>query len=156
MRAIILMFDSLNRHMLPPYAADTFVEAPNFARLAAQAVTFDNFYAGSMPCIPARREMHTGRYNFLHRSWGPLEPFDDSMPQILGDAGIHTHLASDHPHYWEDGGATYHTRFTTWEFFRGQEGDPWKGVVNARVSSWGWTPRQAEMPGRRQSYLHVH
>jgi arylsulfatase A-like enzyme len=136
MRAIILMFDSLNRHMLPAYA-DTFVEAPNFARLAAQAVTFDNFYAGSMPCMPARRELHTGRYNFLHRSWGPLEPFDDSMPQILGEAGIHTHLASDHPHYWEDGGATYHTRYTTWEFFRGQEGDPWKGVVNAGINSGG-------------------
>ncbi len=97
MRAIILMFDSLNRHMLPPYAADTFIEAPNFARLAAQAVTFDNFYAGSMPCIPARREMHTGRYNFLHRSWGPLEPFDDSMPQILGEAGIHTGVDSTKP-----------------------------------------------------------
>jgi arylsulfatase A-like enzyme len=129
-RAIILMFDSLNRHMLSPYA-DTFVDAPNFARLAAKAVTFDNFYAGSMPCMPARREMHTGRYNFLHRSWGPLEPFDDSMPQLLREAGVHTHLASDHPHYWEDGGATYHTRYSTWEFFRGQEGDPWKGVVNA-------------------------
>src|SRR5436190_18965303 len=121
------MFDSLNRHLLSPYA-DTFVDAPNFARLAARAVTFDNFYAGSMPCMPARREMHTGRYNFLHRSWGPLEPFDDSMPQMLGEAGVHTHLVSDHPHYWEDGGATYHTRYTTWEFFRGQEGDPWKGV----------------------------
>ncbi len=128
MRAIVLMFDSLNRHMLPPYG-DTFVEAPNFARLAEKAVTFDNFYAGSMPCMPARREMHTGRYNFLHRSWGPLEPFDDSMPEMLRGAGVHTHLASDHPHYWEDGGATYHTRYSTWECFRGQEGDPWKGVV---------------------------
>jgi arylsulfatase A-like enzyme len=136
MRAIILMFDSLNRHMLPVYN-QTLVQAPNFARLAAQAVTFDNFYAGSMPCMPARRELHTGRYNFLHRSWGPLEPFDDSMPQILGDAGIHTHLASDHPHYWEDGGATYHTRYTTWEFFRGQEGDPWKGVVDAGTDAGG-------------------
>ncbi|MEU0068849.1 sulfatase [Streptomyces sp. NPDC006332] len=123
------MFDSLNRHMLAPYA-DTIVDAPNFARLASRAVTFDNFYAGSMPCMPARRELHTGRHNFLHRSWGPLEPFDDSMPQILRDAGIHTHLVSDHPHYWEDGGATYHTRYTTWEFFRGQEGDPWKGLVD--------------------------
>lgn len=128
MKAIILMFDSLNRHMLEQYR-DTIVEAPNFARLARKAVTFDNFYAGSMPCMPARREMHTGRYNFLHRSWGPLEPFDDSMPQILKEHGIHTHLASDHPHYWEDGGSTYHTRYSTWEFFRGQEGDPWKGVV---------------------------
>lgn len=129
MRAIVLMFDSLNRHMLPPYCPDTFVQAPNFTRLEQKAVTLENFYAGSMPCMPARREMHTGRYNFLHRSWGPLEPFDDSVPQLLGEAGVHTHLASDHPHYWEDGGATYHTRFTTWEFFRGQEGDPWKGVV---------------------------
>lgn len=128
MKAIILMFDSLNRHMLEQYR-DTVVDAPNFARLAQRAVTFDNFYAGSMPCMPARREMHTGRYNFLHRSWGPLEPFDDSMPQILKENGVHTHLASDHPHYWEDGGGTYHTRYSTWEFFRGQEGDPWKGVV---------------------------
>jgi arylsulfatase A-like enzyme len=138
MRAIILMFDSLNRHMLRPYAADTFVDAPNFARLAATAVTFDNFYAGSMPCIPARREMHTGRYNFMHRSWGPLEPFDDSMPEMLKRAGVHTHLVSDHPHYWEDGGATYHTRYSTWEFFRGQEGDPWKGVVGALDGTEGF------------------
>ena len=133
MRAIILMFDSLNRHMLPPYA-DTFVQAKNFQRLAERAVTFDNFYAGSMPCMPARRELHTGRHNFLHRSWGPLEPFDDSMPQLLREAGVHTHLASDHPHYWEDGGATYHTRYSTWECFRGQEGDPWKGVVGGPPS----------------------
>ncbi|MEV6900336.1 sulfatase-like hydrolase/transferase [Amycolatopsis sp. NPDC051372] len=128
MKAVILMFDSLNRHLLPPYG-ETFVEAPNFARLAQRTVTFDHCYAGSMPCMPARRELHTGRYNFLHRGWGPLEPFDDSMPELLKDAGVHTHLASDHPHYWEDGGATYHTRFRTWEFFRGQEDDPWKGVV---------------------------
>jgi len=127
-RAIVLMFDSLNRHMLPPYG-DTFIDAPNFARLAEKTVTFDDFYAGSMPCLPARREMHTGRYNFLHRSWGPLEPFDDSMPEMLRQAGVHTHLATDHQHYFEDGGGDYHTRYSTWEFFRGQEGDPWKGVV---------------------------
>jgi len=136
MKAIIVMFDSLNRHMLDPYA-DTFVDAPNFARLAARAVTFDNFYAGSMPCMPARREIHTGRYNFLHRSWGPLEPFDDSTPQLLREAGVHTHLVSDHPHYWEDGGATYHTRYSTWEFFRGQEGDPWKGVAGGPAAPGG-------------------
>ena len=79
--------------------------------------------------MPARRELHTGRYNFLHRSWGPLEPFDDSMPQQLKDAGIHTHLISDHYHYWEDGGATYHQRYTTWECVRGQEGDNWQPIV---------------------------
>ncbi|MGW0581141.1 sulfatase [Streptomyces sp. NPDC002920] len=130
MKAIMVMFDSLNRHMLKPYGCD-WTHTPNFARLAERTVTFDNCYAGSMPCMPARRELHTGRHNFLHRSWGPLEPFDDSMPELLKRSGVYTHLASDHPHYWEDGGATYHGRYNTWEFFRGQEGDAWKGHVAA-------------------------
>lgn len=128
MQVIMVLFDSLNRHMLEPYGCD-WVHTPNFQRLADKCVTFDNDYVGSMPCMPARRELHTGRYNFLHRSWSPLEPFDDSMPEILKKSGIYTHLVSDHYHYWEDGGATYHTRFNTWEFVRGQEGDPWKGEV---------------------------
>jgi arylsulfatase A-like enzyme len=127
-RAVMVMYDSLNRRMLPPYGAED-VHAPNFSRLAEHTVTFDNCYAGSMPCMPARREMHTGRYNFLHRSWGPLEPFDDSVPELLRQHGVYTHLATDHQHYWEDGGATYHNRYSTYEFFRGQEGDRWKGQV---------------------------
>ncbi|WTW91954.1 sulfatase [Streptomycetaceae bacterium NBC_01309] len=129
MKAVMVMFDSLNRRYLPPYGAAAWIHAPNFARLAERTATFENCYAGSMPCMPARRELHTGRYNFLHRSWGPLEPFDDSCPQMLGDAGVYTHLATDHQHYWEDGGATYHNRYRTYEFFRGQEGDFWKGHV---------------------------
>ena len=124
MKCIMVMFDSINRHMLPPYGCD-WIKAPNFERLAQRTVVFDRAYVGSMPCMPARREIHTGRYNFLHRSWGPLEPFDDSMPQMLGEAGIYTHLSTDHYHYFEDGGCTYHNRYNTWEFFRGQEGDPW-------------------------------
>jgi arylsulfatase A-like enzyme len=79
--------------------------------------------------MPARRELHTGRYNFLHRSWGPLEPFDDSMPEVLKDNGVYTHLVSDHYHYWEDGGCTYHTKYSSWEIVRGQEGDPWKSYL---------------------------
>src|SRR5205085_632712 len=128
MKAIMVMFDSLNRHMLPPYGCN-WTHAPNFRRLAERTVTFSSSYVCSMPCMPARRDLHTGRPNFLHRAWGPLEPFDDSVPEILKQAGVYTHLASDHYHYWEDGGATYHNRYSSWEFFRGQEGDPWVGQV---------------------------
>ncbi|MCY4537514.1 MAG: sulfatase [Chloroflexi bacterium] len=130
MKAIMVMFDSLNRRMLQPYGGD-WAHTPNFQRLSERTVTFDNAYIGSMLCMPARRELHTGRYNFLHRSWGPLEPFDDSMPQIMDEEGIHSHLVTDHYHYWEDGGATYHNRFSTYELARGQEGDLWKGDVDA-------------------------
>lgn len=128
MRAIMLMFDSLNRNCLSPYGC-TWTKTPNFRRLAEKTLTFDCSYAGSLPCMPARRELHTGRYNFLHRSWGPIEPYDDSCPELLSQAGIYTHLISDHQHYWEDGGGTYHHRYNSWEIVRGQEGDRWKGVV---------------------------
>ena len=128
MKAIMVMYDSLNRHMLPNYGCD-WTLAPNFRRLGERTVTFDNHYVGSMPCMPARRELHTGRHNFLHRSWGPFEPFDDSTFTILKQNGVYTHLVSDHYHYWEDGGATYHHRYSSWVNVRGQEGDAWKGEV---------------------------
>jgi len=128
-KAIVMMFDSLNRHFLPPYGCDWTV-MPNFRRLAQRTVTFDRSYICSMPCMPARRDFHTARPNFLHRSWGPMEPFDDSVPEILKSEGVYTHLVSDHYHYWEDGGCTYHNRYSTWQFERGQEGDPWIGQVS--------------------------
>lgn len=129
MKAIMVMFDSLNKHMLPSYGCD-WTHAPNFARLAEKTIQFNKSYIGSMPCMPARRELHTGRYNFLHRSWGPIEPFDDSMPQILAENGVYSHLITDHQHYFEDGaGGTYHNRYSSWEFVRGQEGDFWKAHV---------------------------
>lgn len=124
MRAIMMMFDTLTRNYLPNYGCD-FTKLPNFKRLADCTVTFDEFYGGSMPCMPARRELHTGKYNFLNRGWGPLEPFDESSIEILSKNGIYTHLVTDHTHYFEDGGATYHNRYDSWESFRGQEGDRW-------------------------------
>lgn len=105
---------------------------PNFERLSKHSVMFDNSYVCSLPCMPARRELHTGRANFLHRSWGPLEPFDDSMPEILKKAGIYTHLTTDHYHYAEDGGATYHPRYSSWEIYRGQESDAWVGDAHKK------------------------
>ncbi|MCL1884376.1 MAG: sulfatase [Defluviitaleaceae bacterium] len=129
MKTILVLFDTLNRRMLEPYGCDWTI-TPNFTRLAKRTVTFENSYVGSLPCMPARRELHTGRYNFLHRSWGPLEPFDDSLPEILKEKQIYSHLISDHQHYWEDGGCNYHNRYNTWEIVRGQEGDCWKASVS--------------------------
>ncbi|ACP21688.1 putative sulfatase (plasmid) [Sinorhizobium fredii NGR234] len=128
MKAVFVLFDSLNRHVLAPYGGRR-VPTPNFTRLAERAATFDRHYVGSLPCMPARRDLQTGRLDFLHRSWGPLEPFDNSFPELLHRAGFYSHLVTDHFHYFEDGGATYHTRYDSYDFIRGQEGDPWKAMV---------------------------
>lgn len=128
MKTVFVLFDSLNRHLLGCYGG-TRIPTPNFDRLAARSMVYDRHYVGSLPCMPARRDMLTGRLTFLHRSWGPLEPFDNAFPELLRDRNVHTHLVTDHYHYWEDGGATYHNRYETFEFIRGQEHDPWKAMV---------------------------
>ena len=155
-RCVVVMYDTLCRHFMPSYGNE-WIKAPNFERLAARAVQFQNFYVGSMPCMPARREMHTGRYNFLHRSWGPLEPFDDSMPEILDRQGVHSHKVTDHHHYWEDGGATYHQRYTTFDLVRGQEGDKWIGDVaklrDPEYSADRW-PEQQRLRMQKQDNIN--
>ena len=131
MKTVFLLFDSLNRSALGAYGGQ--IPTPNFDRLAARSAVFDAHYAGSLPCMPARRDMQTGRLNFLHRSWGPLEPFDDSFAGQMNAGGTYSHLVSDHYHYFEDGGATYHTRYNSWEFVRGQESDPWTAMVTPPI-----------------------
>lgn len=129
MKAIMVMFDSLNRRHLPAYGCDE-THAPNFKRLAEKTLTFDRSYVCSMPCMPARRDLHTGRPNFLHSPWCPLQPYDDSMPAMLRQAGVSAHVVTDHYHYLEDGGSGYLDRYETWQCFRGQEGDQWMGQVD--------------------------
>ena len=96
MKLVFILFDSLNRHLLSPYGGQ--INTPNFQRLSEKAQTFNKHYVGSLPCMPARRDMHTGRLCFLHRSGGPLEPFDNSFPEILFKNNVYSHLVSDHYH----------------------------------------------------------
>ncbi len=150
MRAIMVMFDSLNRKWLPGYGGDP-KQYPNFARLLERTAVFDQSWVCSMPCMPARRDIHTGRPNFTQTGWGPLQPYDESMPKMLADNGTSTHLVTDHYHYFEAGGANYHTQYSSWQSFRGKAGDPWKGQVappqvpsniNTKGGPQDWVNRQ--------------
>ncbi|NDR56188.1 sulfatase [Aliiruegeria sabulilitoris] len=134
MRTIFVLFDSLNRSALGAYGS-TALATPNFSRFAERALVFDRHYVGSMPCIPARRDMHTGRLNFLHRSWGPLEPFDNSFARELSARGVYTHIVTDHLHYAEVGGTGYVNAFDSWQMIRGQEYDPLKAVVTPPINA---------------------
>lgn len=123
MKAILVLSDSLNRHYLPPYG-NGWVIAPNIERFARMSVTFDNHWIGSAPCMPARRDMLTGRLHFMEREWGGLEPFDVPFPHLLRDHGdVFCHMETDHYHYFHVGGENYYMPFNTWAFHRGQEYD---------------------------------
>jgi len=144
MKVVFVLFDSLNRHALSCYGAAG-MATPNFDRLAARSVVFDKHFVGSLPCMPARRDIQTGRLNFLHRGWGPMEPFDHSLADILRGNGVYTHLVTDHYHYFEDGGNGFHGRYSSWEFIRGQEKDKWRPTLR---------PNAAAHAGRYHARMH--
>jgi arylsulfatase A-like enzyme len=134
MKVLFIVLDTVRRDYLTAYG-NTWVKTPALTRLSREGVTFDNHWVGSLPCMPARREFMTGRHNFIYRNWGPIEPYDDVLPRELRiKKNIFTHLLTDHDHYFELGGENYHTAFNTWDFFRGQEYDPWVSLVDAMAA----------------------
>ena len=126
---VLILIDSLNRADLRCYAADAPVETPNLDRLARRAWRFDNHFVGSLPCMPARRELFAGFKEMLWRPWGPLEHFDARLPRVLEARGYATAIITDHYHYWEESGNGYLQSFQQTELVRGHEHDNWKGPV---------------------------
>ncbi len=124
MNVIVVLIDTLRRDHLGPYGRPP-LPTPAFDRLAAMGTTFDRCCLGSYPCMPARRDLWTGRYEFPHRGWGPLLPGDRDLPSVLSAAGVRTMLVTDHYHLFQPGSGNYHFGFEGWEFIRGQEDDHW-------------------------------
>ena len=136
MKTIFILCDTLNRRMLSAYGAgEDAAITPNIDRLARRSVVFDSHWCGSAPCMPARRDIMTGRLNFLEKPWGAMEPFDQSLQSILsGEKNVHTQMFADHAHYIICGGENYVKGFTAWEVNRGQECDPvWTRPCKDRI-----------------------
>ena len=64
--AVVILLDSLNRHMVGAYGGKEFA-TPNLDAFAAGAVRFEKHYAGSLPCMPARHDILCGALDFLWR-----------------------------------------------------------------------------------------
>ncbi len=135
--AVVVLLDSLNRHMLRAYGSAEF-ETPNLDRFATQSVRFDNHYSGSLPCMPARHDLLVGSLDFLWRPWGSIEIWEESITAALRRVGVTTKLVSDHPHLFEVGGENYHCDFTAWDYQRGHESDPWRTRTD---STWIGAPK---------------
>ena len=149
MNAIVILCDTLRRDHCGPYhrgrpldqvggrdQPNWVVPTPNLDRLAAIGTVFDNCYTGSTPCMPARRDVYTGRYEFLRRGWGPLEDDDLDLPSQLSPRptkaiqqygpGEHvSYLITDHVCLWTNGSGNYHMNYSGFDFIRGNQEDPW-------------------------------
>ena len=134
--AIVILLDSLNRHMLGAYGGREF-DTPNLDAFARRAVRFQRHFSGSLPCMPARHDLLCGALDFLWKPWGSIEIWERPITADLRHRGVVTQLITDHPHLFESGGENYHTDFSAWDFQRGHEGDPWRTRPDP---SWAGAP----------------
>ncbi len=126
MNIIMVLVDSLNKDCLSIYNPDTVCRTPNITRLAQRCQVYDDHYVGSLPCMPARREIMAGRKEFLWRPWGGLEVFDPRLPKEIAKTGMMTAMVTDHYHYWEEEANGYMQGFQSLHMVRGHEVDGWK------------------------------
>jgi arylsulfatase A-like enzyme len=137
MNVVLILIDSLNRHHLSAYTENP-VSTPNLDSFSKKAWRFDSHFVGSLPCMPARREIFAGVKDFLWRPWGPLEPYDARLPRLLEDAGYSTAIVNDHYHYWEEEANGYIQSFQGAELVRGHELDFWKQPIPASEEVPRW------------------
>lgn len=130
MNVLFILCDSLIRDYLGPYhhgsGPNIDIRTPNLDRLAQRSHVFDNHWIGSTPCMPARRELWSGRLEFPWRSWGPLEPWDANWARDLSRADVRTQLITDHANLFDIGAGNYHWHFTGYELIRGHVNDHWE------------------------------
>ena len=119
-----------------PEQPDWVVPTPNIDRLAQRGTVFDACWSGSYPTMPARRDLFTGRFDFLERGWGPLEEWDadlaravsgspgGSLQQQIEEGYPVSYLIADNLNYWLSGG-NYQMGFSGFEFIRGNQDDRW-------------------------------
>lgn len=134
MNIVLLLIDSLNKSSV--YASDGTL--PNFDRFAVRATRFDSHFVGSLPCMPARRELFGGRSDFLWRPWGPMEIWDARLPLLVASRGYRSAIVTDHYHYWEESGNGYLQTFESVDMIRGHELDNWRPLVALDEATPDW------------------
>lgn len=149
MNIVFVLVDSLNKSCLPMYNPETLCRTPNLQKMAERSLVFENHFVGSLPCMPARREIMAGRKEFLWRPWGGMEVFDPRMPTEIGKAGYNTAMVTDHYHYWEEEANGYMQGFKSLELVRGHEVDSWK------VPDGGEDPPWVKNVARYRSAEHI-
>src|SRR5579864_991824 len=120
--ALVVLLDSL-RYDFTGFNGNPWIRTPHLDAFARRATVFDRAIVGSYPCLPCRREMWTGRYEFPFRGWGPLDRDDVIFSEIARDAGYTTMFITDNYLLCYDDG-NYQRGFC-WDLIRGQEHDDW-------------------------------
>jgi len=131
---VLIIVDSWRQDHCGCYGND-WIATPHLDALAAESVLFTRAYPESLPTLPVRRALHTGRrvYPFHgHRhhkgdfvgapGWGPIEEELDTVAELLRAQGYRTGFITDTYHQFKPS-KNFHRGFDEWRWIRGQEYD---------------------------------
>jgi len=162
MNVVLVVFDSLRKDCVGVYGEPPWgkVRTPHLDSLAEESIVFDRAYPESLPTLPARRAIYTGRrvYPFENADfrlkgdfvgapgWGPIPEEQATLAEMFQAAGYRTGLIADVYHMFKPS-KNYWRGFDQWTFLRGQEKDPYRsGPEPTQEQIDYWLPR--EMQGR--------
>ncbi len=145
---IFIVCDTLRADYLGCYGNNT-VKTPNIDRFSKECILFTNAYAESLPTIPVRRAIFTGRRVYPFRNykplkwdvvylpgWQPLDNEEDTLTENLVRKGYHTGFITDTLHYFTPG-MNFTRGFWQWEFIRGKLQDRWKSPFIVKKEDLG-------------------
>jgi len=112
------------------------VKTPNLDRLAGEGIVFTSAFAEGLPTIQARRTFFTGVRSFPWRfemgcrgltpaipGWHRIPDEQTTLSEFLLEHGVVTGLVGDTYHMFKPT-QNFTRGFCSWDFIRGQEGDP--------------------------------
>ncbi|MGB9595041.1 MAG: sulfatase [Candidatus Poribacteria bacterium] len=176
MNIILVVFDSLRKDSMGCYGPPPWweVKTPHFDAFAKESLVMDRMYPESLPTLPTRRALYTGKrvYPFdkgdFHLKgdfvgapgWGPIPEDQDTIAELLRDNGYRTALIADVYHMFKPS-KNYWRGFNQWLFLRGQETDPYRSGPNLTQEQIDyWLPKELQNPWRinfiKQCIMNIH
>jgi len=151
------------------------VATPHFDALAEESLVMTRAFPESLPTLPTRRALYTGRrvYPFVNANfhlkgdfvgapgWGPIPEDQDTLAELLRSKGDYrTALIADVYHMFKPS-KNFWRGFNQWMFLRGQETDPYRsGPEPTQEEIDYWLPKEIQNPGRinfiRQCLKNMH
>ena len=148
---IVVLSDTLRTAYLGCYG-NKYIHTPCIDEFAKQSLIFTRAYPESLPTIPVRRALHTGRRVYPFKDykpvkwdivylpgWQPISNEEDTLSENLADAGYQTGFITDTLPYFTPG-FNFQRGFWQWEYIRGQQQDRWKSpysVPKERLQRYG-------------------
>jgi len=164
LNVVVVVADTLRTAHMGCYG-NPWIKTPALDRMAQQSIRFTRAYPESLPTIPVRRALHTGRRAYPFRGyymlkwgtvylpgWQPIDEDEDTLAETLAQAGYQTGFGCTTQHCWNPG-YTFERGFWQWEYVRGYSGeDRWRSPFSANreeIAEFGDPDKIMERPHSR-------